>query len=215
MRDVFVTKISTFVCTVKAKVLLWALGCRYGKNLEVDGKLIMRIHRRGAIELGDNVRITSRFMANLVGMTNPTVFHCIGDGSITFGNNSGCSAAILSSQSRIEIGNHVKIGANVRIFDHDYHSLDFLERRDPAADRLGRRTAPIVIGNDVFIGTNAIVLKGVAIGDRSIIGAGAVVSIKNIPADSLVVGNPATIAASASAQESHLVTDSQWARQRD
>jgi acetyltransferase-like isoleucine patch superfamily enzyme len=192
-RDILATKISTPISTVKTKLILLSLGCRYGKNLEVDGKLIIRIHRRGAIRLGNNVRVKSRFMSNPVGMTNPTIFHCIGEGSITFGDNSGCSAAVLSSQSGINIGDNVNIGANVRLFDHDFHSIDFLARRDAIADRASRRTMPIVIGNDVFIGTNAIILKGVSVGDRSVIGAGAVVSLKEIPPDSLVIGNPAEV----------------------
>jgi len=50
-----------------------------------------------------------------------------------------------------------------------------------------------VIGDDVFIGVNSIILKGVNIGPRTIIGAGSVVAIKNIPADSVVYGNPAKI----------------------
>ena len=191
VRDIFATKISTCISTAKTKLILSALGCRYGKNLHVDGKLIIRIHRRGAIRLGENVGIHSRFMSNPAGMTNPTVFHCIGEGSITFGDNSGCSAAVISSRSRIDIGNNVNIGANVRIFDHDFHALDFFARRDAGADRASCRTAPVVIGNDVFIGTNAIILKGVTVGDRSVIGAGAVVSLKEIPPDSLVIGNPA------------------------
>jgi acetyltransferase-like isoleucine patch superfamily enzyme len=200
VRDILATKISTCISTAKTKLILSALGCRYGKNLRVDGKLIIRIHRRGAIRLGENVGIHSRFMSNPAGMTNPTVFHCIAEGSITFGDNSGCSAAVLSSRSRIDIGDNVNIGANVRIFDHDFHSLDFFARRDADADKAGCRTAPVVIGNDVFIGTNAIILKGVTVGDRSVIGAGAVVSLKEIPPDSLVIGNPAKAVKSLSAR---------------
>ncbi len=193
LRDIFATKISTPICTAKAKLILSALGCHYGRNLSVDGKFIIRIHRTGTIRLGDNVSVQSRFMSNLAGLTNPTVFHCIGDGSITLGNNSGCSGAILSSRSRIEIGNHVKIGANVRIYDHDYHSPNFMDRRDDESDHAHCETAPVLIADDVFIGANAIILKGVTIGPRCVIGAGAVVSLKQIPADSLVAGNPARV----------------------
>jgi acetyltransferase-like isoleucine patch superfamily enzyme len=193
LRDIVARRISIAISTVRTKIILSALGCHFGKNLRVDGKLIMRLHCRGAIRLGDNVQINSRFLSNLAGLTNPTIFHCIGQGSITLGDNSGCSGAVLSSRSRIVIGKNVNIGANARIFDHDYHAVDFLARRPGTADKVRCRAAPITIGDDVFIGTNAIILKGVTVGDRSVIGAGAVVSLKEIPVDSLVVGNPARI----------------------
>lgn len=85
------------------------------------------------------------------------------------------------------------IGGNVRIFDHDYHSLKYMDRRDKKLDDAGCRTSPVFIEDDVFIGTNSIILKGVTIGARSVIGAGSIVSLKQIPPDSLVAGNPARI----------------------
>jgi acetyltransferase-like isoleucine patch superfamily enzyme len=91
------------------------------------------------------------------------------------------------------VGDRVNIGGNVRIFDHDYHPLDHLVRRNSAQDPAEIKSHPVVIGDDVFIGTNAIILKGVHIGDRSVIGACAVVALKNIPPDSLVAGNPARV----------------------
>jgi len=78
----------------------------------------------------------------------------------------------------------------VRTYDHDFHSLDYLERRS-LSDVKNAASKPIVIGDDVFIGANSIILKGVKIGDRSIVGAGSVVANKEIPPDSLVMGNPA------------------------
>ena len=96
----------------------------------------------------------------------------------------------FKARRRVTIGNHVKLGGNVRIYDHDYHSLDYLDRRDGAKDQPNCRSKPIVIGDDVFIGTSAIVMKGVTIGDRAIIGAGSVVT-KDVPADEIWGGNPA------------------------
>jgi acetyltransferase-like isoleucine patch superfamily enzyme len=189
--DVVVGRISTFFWTVQTKLVLRLLGCPYGRDLRVDGRIIIRVAKRGAIRLGDNVSINSRTGSNLVGRTNPTIFHCMGDGHITFGNNSGCSFAVLSSKSSIRIGDHTKLGGNARIYDHDYHAVDYLSRRSPVNDIAACKTAPVVVGDDILIGANAIILKGVTIGDRSIVGAGSVVALKNIPPDSLVAGNPA------------------------
>jgi acetyltransferase-like isoleucine patch superfamily enzyme len=191
--DIALGYLSTFFWTLRTKLLLLLLGCPYGRNFRVDGRVIIRVARRGAIRIGENVAINSRTGSNLVGRTNPTILHCLGDGHITFGNNSGCSFAVLSSKSSIRIGEYTKIGGNARIYDHDYHALDYLSRRSPVNDIAACKTAPIVIGNDVLIGANAIILKGATIGERSIVGAGAVVSMKDIPPDSLVAGNPARV----------------------
>lgn len=174
--------------TLWAKLLLRFVGASYG-NLRVDGRLVVRASGRNAIHLGNNVTIRSRFTSNLVGLTGPTVLQCYRTGHITIGDDTGFSAAVFSSRSSIQVGHRVNIGGNVRIFDHDFHARDWQERH---AGGQGT-TAPVIIGDDVFIGTNAIILKGVNIGDRSVIGAGSVVTLKNIPPDSLVAGNPACI----------------------
>ncbi len=189
--DFIIRSLSTAYCTWRTKLVLRSLGCPYGANLRVDGPLIIRAPRKGAVQLGDNVTFLSRFRANLVGMTNPTVLQCLGDGSIRIGNQSGCSSTVFSCCSSIRLGDHVNIGGNVRIYDHDFHPIDAIARRDAAVSAI--KSEPVVIGDDVFIGTNAIILKGVHIGDRSVIGAGAVVALKEIPPDSLVAGNPARV----------------------
>jgi acetyltransferase-like isoleucine patch superfamily enzyme len=186
-------RLAIFWSSIRLKAELRLLGCRYGSNLCADGRVVVRVRRSGAITLGENVKINSRFMGNLVGMTNPTVFDCVAGGEISIGDDSGCSSTVFSSQSSIGVGKNVKIGGNVRIFDHDYHPLDHLARRDSVRGPAEIESAPVVIGDDVFIGANAIILKGVHIGNRSVIGAGAVVALKNIPPDSLVAGNPARV----------------------
>ncbi len=85
------------------------------------------------------------------------------------------------------------VGGNVRIFDHDFHSLDFRHRRKGGGDSEHIKSAAVIIEDDVFIGANAIILKGVHIGARSVVGAGSVVTSKDIPPDSLIIGNPARI----------------------
>jgi len=90
---------------------------------------------------------------------------------------------------RITIGDNVAVGANTSILDTDFHPIDREERRDQPA---GGQTAPVVIGHDVFVGMNCLILKGVTIGDGSVVGAGSVVT-KDVPPGVIVAGNPARI----------------------
>lgn len=188
-----VTAISCAWSTACLKIKLRALGCSHGRGLSADGRVVVRVRARGAIRLGDHVTLKSRFRSNLVGLTGPTVLECGRRGQIVIGDHSGCSGAVLSSRSRIEVGRNVNIGGNARIFDHDFHSLDATIRRDPQRDFEEAATAPIAIGDDVFIGAHALILKGVQIGARAVIGAGAVVSMRQVPADALVAGNPGRV----------------------
>ena len=84
---------------------------------------------------------------------------------------------------------HVKIGGGTRISDSNHHSLDYKIRRTSRDCKLAK-SAPVIIGDDVFIGANCYIGKGVTIGDRSIVAAGSVV-VKSIPADEIWGGNPA------------------------
>ncbi len=86
----------------------------------------------------------------------------------------------------ITIGSHTLIGPNVQIYT-PHHPIDYVERRGSK-----EYAYPVVVGNDCWIGGGVIICPGVRIGDRCIIGAGSVVT-KDIPDDSLAVGNPAVI----------------------
>lgn len=178
--------------TLLFKLTMRASSCIYGKNLRVCGANHIRLKKKGAILIGKNVAITSRYLTNPVG-SMPTMLECILSGSITIGDNSGLTSSLVSSRNRIVIGNNVKIGGNTKILDHDFHSLDYLDRRSSKADFANVKSESIIIGNDVFIGCDSVILKGVYVGDRCIIAAGSVLSNIKIPSDSLVAGNPAKI----------------------
>ena len=175
-----------------AKFKFFIHDIKYQKGLYVDGRIIIS-PITGRVEIGKNFKIISRIDANLVGLQGPAIFQVIKTGKIKIGDNCGFSSPVLSSRSIIEIGNNVLLGGNVRIYDHDYHALDFKHRRRDVNAHSHIKSEKVVIKDDVFIGTNSIILKGVKIGARTIIGAGSIVALKNIPPDSFVAGNPAKI----------------------
>lgn len=88
----------------------------------------------------------------------------------------------IRCSKRIEIGEEVAISHNVTIMDSDAHCIcEGCEK-----------TKPVKIGNRVWIGSGAIILKGVTIGDGAVVAAGSVV-VRDVPANSMVAGNPATV----------------------
>ena len=95
----------------------------------------------------------------------------------------------INCHESITIGNYVNIGEGCVITDSDFHSLDWRDRMD-GTDIRKKRNAPVVIKDWAFIGMHSIILKGVTIGEKSIIGAGRVVS-KDIPDGEIWAGNPA------------------------
>jgi acetyltransferase-like isoleucine patch superfamily enzyme len=99
------------------------------------------------------------------------------------------TGGVLCAAERITIGDNVTVGTNTIIVDTDFHPLDREKRRQqPSAGR----TAPIVIEDDVFIGMNCLILRGVTIGHGSVVGAGSVVP-KDIPPGVIAAKNPARI----------------------
>ena len=181
-----------FLLPIKAHILssLWRIKC--GKNVRFMGRTIIRTYDKEAISIGNDVVFNSCDNRNLVGLTGPTILCACKGARIEIGSQTGFSSVVINSRSRIEIGNNVNVGGNTRIFDHDFHPLEWRARRHPEQGEK-TRVKPVVIEDDVFIGTNAIILKGTHIGARSIVAAGSVVFGLDVPHDSLVKGNPAVV----------------------
>lgn len=100
------------------------------------------------------------------------------------------SGVTLYARNSIKIGNHCIIGGNVKILDNDFHPANPEIRRKTPVDNYD--SAPIEIGENVFIGVNSLILKGVKIGDNAVVGAGSVVA-NDVPSNVLVAGNPAKL----------------------
>lgn len=100
-------------------------------------------------------------------------------------NNNFCA---IAEHTSITIGESCRIGANVEIFDSDFHGVNPSERSSSKPEW----AKPVTIGNNVFIGSNVKILKGVTVGEDAVIASGAVVS-KDIPAGVIAAGNPAQV----------------------
>jgi len=117
------------------------------------------------------------------------------DAIIRVGNRVGLSGASIVAAECVEIGPRTLIGSGAVLWDTNFHPLDPEMRRTHPTE--GARSAPIRIGDDVFVGARAIILKGVTIGDGAVVAAGAIVT-SDVPANATVAGNPAKIVRGAS-----------------
>ena len=124
------------------------------------------------------------------------------EGRCKIGDFTLMNGALVMAEEWIEIGSHCLISWNVGIADSDFHPLQPAQRMIDAhalapyfegrPKRPKLRTAPVIIRDNVWIGMNAVILKGVTIGENSVVAAGAVVT-KSIPPNVVAAGNPAVI----------------------
>lgn len=140
-------------------------------NFMIDDKVSFGV-KIGGFYWGNVTELQARYPRSEIIIKNNTVF-----------NNS----TFICAANRIEINQHCKIGANVTMMDFEAHGT--LPQNRHNIGELGT----IVIGNNVWIGNNVIILKDVEIGDNSIIAAGSVVIKGKYPANCIIGGNPAKI----------------------
>jgi hypothetical protein len=163
---------------------LWGVEC--GPGLRIDSLPLCRRDPQARIILGRGVRLVNNILGNLAGVTHRCVLVADRPGAtLCVGNHVGLSGVILYCTTSIVIEDFVLLGANVRVYDTDFHPLEAAARRRKVVGAI--RCAPVRIGRDVWIGADATVLKGVTIGARSVVAAGAVVT-HDVPRDTLVAG---------------------------
>lgn len=164
-------------------------GAVLGRNVQIPGKLNLVISGNNDIGIGDNFYFSSGNGVNPIASNLQGAIYLENGASLKIGNNVGMSSTRLWIHESARIGNNVKIGGCVLITDTDAHPMDYMARR---SSNEGTKSAPVVIEDDVWVGAHCIILKGVTIGARSIIGAGSVVT-KSIPADCVAAGNPCKV----------------------
>ena len=163
----------------------------YGKGTKFDSTSLClnTTNNKCKIKIGDNCLIRC-------------VMKVDGEGSIVVGDNTYIGGqTVVGAVERIEIGNNVIISTEVHIYDNNNHPTSPMKREkmSRSGDYFGRlwqwaesEHRPIKIGDNVWIGERATILKGVTIGKGSIVACGAVVT-HDVPPYSVFGGNPAKI----------------------
>ena len=158
--------------------------CQVHGRVAMDGDMPL-VYGPGDIVIGDGVIISNR-NTWIVGLkVYPDAKLEIGD-RVTLGYMN-----LISVAKSVRIGNDCLFAGEVKILDNNSHSLDYMQRRANAPLE-PEDVAPVVIEEDVWIGTNCMVLKGVTIGRGAVIAAGAVVT-KDVPPFTVAAGNPARV----------------------
>lgn len=157
-----------------------------GKNLKINHLVIFQ--GKGTVKIGDDVSLGYKLGGAskspiLLQPRETDSLIIIGNGSVIVNGTE------IIARKEIVIGENCLIGAKCTLLDADFHGIKPMERKDKG------KSSRIVINDNVWIGVGVLILKGVEIGKDAVIGAGCVVS-KNVPAGSIVVGNPMKITGS-------------------
>lgn len=170
-----------YLYTFFFRIVALLMGVKFGKNVSFNGHITLDRFKYSKIEIGNNCIFNSHDAFNRRG-TNRCILQTRTDyAKIIIGNNTGFSGVSIVANKEVRIGNNVLIGANVKISDTDGHP-EVIRSVDE----------PVIVGDNVFIGMNSIILKGVHVGDNSTIGAGSVVT-KDIPAGAIAAGVPCKV----------------------
>jgi acetyltransferase-like isoleucine patch superfamily enzyme len=170
-------------------VFAWS-GIPWGRGWRLYGVPIIQKHHRSHIRFGPDLQLRSSTRSNPLAPNHPVVIATRQAGAcIDIGARFVMTGGTICAAERITIGNRVAVGANTTIADTDFHPLDPAARSE--RPNVGE-TAPVSIGDDVFIGANCFILKGITIGSGSVVGAGSIVT-HDVPPGTIAAGNPARV----------------------
>jgi acetyltransferase-like isoleucine patch superfamily enzyme len=152
---------------------------RIGRNFRTNGRIVIR--GPGRVEIGDDVNAWSHAETNVLITFTP-------QSRIRIGAGTRLNGAGIQARTCVTVGRRCILGSTL-LLDTDHHPLDPARRHDPTAPVA---SAPITIGDNVWLGGQSAVLKGVTIGDNSVVAFRAVVA-SDVPPNVVVAGNPARI----------------------
>lgn len=159
---------------------------KIGKNYNVWGSIQIIIDGRGKIHIGNNFHAVSSPKRSYITLFSKCKFTSIHGGDIILADDVGLNGTVLVSKKLIKIGKKTIIAPNSIIIDHDGHEVNNMNSRINTKDK----GSEIIIGENCWIGMNSIILKGVEIGNNTVIGAGSIVT-SSCESNSIYAGNPA------------------------
>jgi len=164
-------------------------GVRLGAGCRFWDRAIFYKEVGSTIQFGDGCVFRSDLESNLIGVNRACIVSTHSNhATISIGNGCGFSGASIGIKDSLLMGDNVQVGANSYITDFDWHAMDPADRDNP--DLIS--ASGVKIEDNVWLGLNCVVLKGVTIGANSIIGAGSVVT-KDVPVNSICAGNPCRV----------------------
>lgn len=192
-----VDKIRTHFALLSRAPRDWFYCASKGVNWRYDWRLRglpdIRRNKSAIISIGKRFHAVSQSQWNAIGISQKVLINAFGINSvIKIGDDVRISGCTIAASKSIEMGHRILIGSGALIMDNDAHPIYPENRHLEQYSSKKIKSAPVVIGDDVFIGARAIILKGVRIGKGSVVGAGAIVT-KSIPDYAIVVGNPAKV----------------------
>jgi acetyltransferase-like isoleucine patch superfamily enzyme len=161
-----------------------------GPHARIWGRFKLMMFADSRVTIGDHLHMVSSADRSGITLFSRCSFTTYPGGEIRVGNRVGLNGTTITSKKLVQIGDGTMIAPNVIIVDSDFHA------QWPPDARLTSSTAEtdreVIIGTNVWIGMNTVILKGTTIGDNSIIGASSLVS-GDIPGNVIAGGNPARV----------------------
>ncbi len=181
--DVFCRMTKRYYYTFWARIAARWWGVALCPNCSFSGRPRFRRHPQSRISIGAACKFNSSPFSNLIGINHPCIIATLREGAdIQIGTGCGFSGTTIACAKKVVLGKNIRCGANTLITDTDWHNDDVRTNPD----------APVAIGENVWLGVNVTVLKGVSIGENTFVAAGSIVT-KSLPANVVAAGCPCKV----------------------
>lgn len=180
-------------------------GLSVGRRPHIWGRLKVMMFPDSTITIGDNLHVVSSPERSAITLFSRCSLTTFPGAEIRIGDNVGLNGTTITSKKRVQIGDGTMIAPNVIIVDSDFHAQWPPDGRFISSTKDDDRE--VVIGKNVWIGMNAVIVKGARIGDNSIIAACSFV-VGRIPPNRLAGGNPARVLRKLGTPDQEVASDS-------